>query len=389
MDFNNTKIAFSMKSNGDLRNARLLFTLIQSPGTVKFIKAITNVALKLHIPVAWAVKPTLYRQFVGGESLEECTKAVELLKNYNVKSVLDFSAEGGSSKEQTETAFAETVDSIDYAAANPAIAYAVFKPTAMVNVNTLSIAARKEPLNKEQKEQMEKFRERIFSLCRHAWERGVRILIDAEHFLTQDIIDQVTEEAMETFNKERAIVFHTLQMYRKDRLQYLKELHERARDKGYIPGIKFVRGAYMDEERKLAAIGGYEDPIHPSKEATDDSYDGGLRYVMENIDSFELFSGTHNYESNYLLAHLIDSKGLKRNDPRIFFSQLYGMSDNISFVLASQGFNVCKYLPYAPVREVLPYLLRRAEENTSMAGQTGRELQLIKDEIARRGKVRP
>ncbi len=387
MNFDNTKIAFSMKSKGDLRNAKLLFSVIQSPATVKLFKYLTNFALKIHFPVAWAVKPTLYRQFVGGETIEECGKTVQMLKNYNVKSVLDFSAEGGSSQKSIERAYNETLKSIKNAANNNAIPYAVFKPTAMVRYATLEKAARGMELSLEETQEIEKFREKIFSLCRAAWHEGVRILIDAEHYLTQDIIDNITEEAMETFNKERAIVFHTLQMYRKDRLEYLKKLHEIAKEKGYITGIKFVRGAYMEEERELALKEGYPDPICATKEATDNSYDNGLRYVMENINSFELFSGTHNYNSNYLLAQLIEEKGIKRDDQRIYFSQLYGMSDNISFVLESQGYNVCKYLPYAPVREVLPYLLRRAEENTSMAGQTGRELKLIKDEIARRAKA--
>ncbi len=193
---------------------------------------------------------------------------------------------------------------------------------------------------------------------------------------------------MRRFNKSRAIVFHTLQMYRNDRLDYLKFIHEDSLKSGYIPGIKFVRGAYMEEERARARALGYPDPIHPDKESTDKAYDDGLRYVMDNIDHFELFSGTHNYDSNLLLARLIDEKGLRRDDERIYFSQLYGMSDNISFTLANEGFNVCKYIPYAPVKDVLPYLLRRAEENTSMAGQTGRELSLIRAEISRRRSSR-
>lgn len=209
-------------------------------------------------------------------------------------------------------------------------------------------------------------------------------MIDAEHYAFQKYVDQVAEEAMELYNKERAIVFHTLQMYRTDRLDYLMMIHKKAKERGYVPGIKFVRGAYMEQERQRAFELGYPDPIHPDKDATDRCYNDGLGYVMENISDFELFSGTHNYESNNLLAGLIHEKGLERSDKRIFFSQLYGMSDNISFVLASEGYNVCKYLPYAPVNKVLPYLLRRAEENTSVAGQTNRELSLIKTELERR-----
>lgn len=389
MNFDNTKIAFSMKSKGDLRNAQLLFTVIQSPFIVKLAKIMTNTALAIHFPVAWAVKPTLYRQFVGGESLEECAKTVDLLKTYNVKCVLDYSAEGGSSQEHINNAFNETMRSIDFAKGNSFIPYTVFKPTAMVNDAVLNKAAKDlSSLNDQEKEELKKFRERIIALCQKAYDNDVRILIDAEHYATQEIIDRIAEEAMAMFNSKRAIVFQTLQMYRKDRLDYLKNIHKESQEKNYIPGIKFVRGAYMEEERELAAKNGYPDPIYPTKEDTDNGYNSGLKYVMEHIDTFELFSGTHNYESNYLLAKLIKEKNLKNEDERIFFSQLYGMSDNITFTLAEEGFNVCKYVPYAPVKEVLPYLLRRAEENTSMAGQTGRELQLIKSEITRRNNDR-
>lgn len=374
MDFNNTQIAFSMKSASDLRNAKFLFTAISNPKLVKIFKALTMAALKVKLPIAWIVKPTLYRQFVGGETLKECAKTVKLLANYNIKSVLDYSAEGGTTQKQVQRAFDETIKSIDYAKGKLSIAYTVFKPTAMA-VGTLTECSQNE---------LQKFRERVFALCQRACDNNVRILIDAEHFATQHIIDVVTEEAMAKFNKKRAIVFHTLQMYRTDRLEYLKMIYKQSQEMKYIPGIKFVRGAYMDEERKLASELGYDDPINPDKETTDRMYDAGLEYVMDNIGSFELFSGTHNYQSNVLLAELIDKKGIKRNDERIYFSQLYGMSDNISFNLAAEGYNVCKYVPYAPIRDVLPYLLRRAEENTAMAGQTGRELQLINTEISRR-----
>ncbi|OFY41690.1 MAG: proline dehydrogenase [Bacteroidetes bacterium GWF2_40_14] len=385
IDFNNTEVAFSMKSNADLRNAYLLFSTIQSPAIVRTAKGATMIALKLQLPLAWAVKPTLYRQFVGGETLEDCLRNVNILNNYNVKSVLDYSAEGGTELEDVQKAYEETIRSIEFAAGSQAIAYTVFKPTAMIINRVLVKASENFPsLGDIEKAEYDNFRERIFALCEKAYKRNVRILIDAEHFAYQELIDRIVEEAMRRFNKERAIVFQTLQMYRKDRLEYLKFLHNDSLKVNYIPGIKFVRGAYMEDERARAYELSYIDPIHPNKESTDQSYNEGLRYVVENIDNFELFSGTHNYESNQLLAQLIDEKGLKRDDKRIFFSQLYGMSDNISFTLAREGFNVCKYIPYAPVNKVLPYLLRRAEENTSMSGQTGRELQLIKAELDRR-----
>jgi len=336
--------------------------------------------------MGWIIKPTLYRQFVGGEKLEECTETVSQLHNYGVDSVLDFSAEGGESHEDIERAFNEVKRSIEFAQGKETIPYAVFKPTAMGNVKVLTKASMEgvETLSPPELELLSQFKERVFALCSEAHQRGVRILIDAEHYCSQEIIDRVVEEAMERFNGERAIVFQTLQMYRTDRLDYLKRIYTESLEKGYRLGVKFVRGAYMEEERELAAKGGYADPIFPTKEGTDNSYDAALQFVIDHIDSIELFSGTHNYESNYLLARLMEEGELKRDDNRIFFSQLYGMSDNISFKLAQEGFNVCKYLPYAPVKDVLPYLLRRAEENSSMQGQSSRELQLIKEEIKRR-----
>lgn len=385
MDFNNTEMAFSMKSKTDLRNAYLLFSAIQSSAVVKAAKNATMLALKLQLPVSWAVKPTLYRQFVGGETLEDCRKTVRMLQEYNVKSVLDYSSEGGTELEDVQKAYDETINSIDFARGNPGIAYTVFKPTAMIINRVLKKASDNySSMGDIEKAEYVNFRERIFALCQRANNSNVRILVDAEDFAYQELIDRIVEEAMRRYNKERAIVFHTLQMYRKDRLDYLKFVHEDSEKYKYIPGIKLVRGAYMEDERARAYELSYIDPIHPDKESTDISYNDGLRYIIENIDDFELFSGTHNYDSNQLLADLIDEKGLKRDDSRIFFAQLYGMSDNISFSLAREGFNVCKYVPYAPVNKVLPYLLRRAEENSSIAGQTSRELHLIKTELERR-----
>jgi proline dehydrogenase len=388
MDFNNTKVAFSSKNNRDLRNARLLFLSLQSNPLVATLKVLTNIALRLHLPLSWAVKPTLYRQFVGGESIEECSKTINFLKSYNIKSVLDFSKEGGTNYDDINLAYNETISSIEHASNNENIAFTVFKPTALVTGAILNKASSDiSSLTITEMEEYERFKERVLELCKRAFISNVRILIDAEHYRYQGIIDKLAEEAMMLYNKKRVIVFHTLQMYRRDRLDYLLYLHDLSKRESYIPGIKFVRGAYMEQERREAISGGYPDPIHPDKESTDRCFNDGLRYVTDHIDSFELFCGTHNYESNLLLASLMDKRGLSRDDERVYFSQLYGMSDNISFTLAAEGYNVCKYLPYARVRDVLPYLLRRAEENRSIAGQTSRELDLINREIKRRREL--
>lgn len=389
LDFNNTEIAFSAKSPSELQNAYLLFNTIKHPWLVKCAKIGTQVALKIHFPLAWAVKPTLYKQFVGGETLQDCAKAINHLMKYNVKSTLDFSAEGEQTPEGIRATFDETIRSIDYAKGNANLAYAVFKPSTITTDELLAKASEKRgELTIEEVKQFREFRERFMALCQRAYDNDVRILVDAEDYCFQDAIDELTDEAMRKYNKKRAIVFATLQMYRHDRMAYLRRIYDDAVEKGYIAGVKFVRGAYMEEERARAAALGYPDPICKDKQATDENYDAGVRFVMDHLERFEMFMGTHNEESNYKLAKLMDEKGIPRNDSRIFFAQLLGMSDNISFNLAHEGYNVTKYVPYAAVRDVLPYLIRRAEENTSVAGQTSRELRMLKSEMERRKKAK-
>lgn len=389
MDFNNTEIAFGRKSDSELRNAHMLFNVMKRPGIVKAGKWASNIAGKLSFPVGWAVKPTLYRQFVGGETLEDCDRTVDALERAGVKAALDFSAESEQTPEGIEATFAETKRSIENAARNKNIAYAVFKPSTLTT-DAILCKASEHPseLTPEEQAEFDAFAARFDALCALAYRHGVRILVDAEDVCFQNALDRMTDEAMRRYNKERAIVFATLQMYRCDRMPYLRSIYEDAVRNGYIAGIKFVRGAYMEEERERAERMGYPDPICPTKEATDANFDEGVEFVIEHIDHMELFMGTHNEESNYLLAKLIDEKGLKRNDKRIFFAQLHGMSDHISFNLADAGYNVVKYVPYAKVRDVLPYLIRRAEENTSVAGQTTRELNMLKTEMKRRKGLR-
>lgn len=388
LDFNNTEIAFSAKTTGELRIARLMFLAIKRPWMVNVGKFVTDIALALHVPIGWALRPTLYRQFVGGETLEDCDRTLEELKKFGVKSTLDFSAESKQTPEGIKATFAETIRSIDNAARNRNVAYAVFKPSTLITDELLSKASEKrEPLTAEEEKEYEAYHQSFLALCRRAYDNDVRVLVDAEDYCFQDSIDQMTDEAMRLFNKKRAIVFATLQMYRHDRLPYLERIYADAVEKDYIAGVKFVRGAYMEAERARAAKMGYPDPICPTKQATDDNYDAAVKYTVEHIDRFELFMGTHNELSNLKLAALLDEHHIARNDPRIFFAQLLGMSDNISFNLAAEGYNVTKYVPYASVREVLPYLIRRAEENTSAAGQSGRELTMLKRELHRRRTV--
>lgn len=387
INFRDTEVAFAHKNNRDLRVQYLLFKGMGSNRMVQMGKWASELAGRLGIPVGWAVKPTLYRHFVTGESLRSSIPAIAKLYALGVQGVMDYSAEGGSSEEVIEENFAQNLQAVSFASEREEISHAVFKVSGMGEVAVLEKA--NDPnarLNAREEKELARVKGRFMQLCRTAYEQGVRILVDAEHYAYQDLIDRMTEEAILMFNKEKAIVFATLQMYRKDRLEYLRHLDELGAENGCKIGIKFVRGAYMEEERELAVGKGYPDPICATKEDTDKNFNTGVVYVMDRLDRFELFMGTHNELSTMLLVDLLHEKGLENNDHRVYFSQLYGMSDNLTFNLAKEGYNVTKYCPYAPVEKVLPYLIRRALENTSVKGQSSRELILITRELERRGK---
>jgi len=384
ISFDNTEIAFKSKSSRDLKRSYVLFKTLAHNSLVKVGGVLTQSALRVHIPINWIVKPTIYKQFVGGEDIEECTPVVEQLSKFNVKAILDYSVEGKESPEDIQAALEETLRSIKNAAGNSNIPYAVFKPTAFTTSTVLEKVSASLPLSAKEQKEADSFRQRIEVLCKSAYEQDVPILIDAEDSWFQNFIDEVVIDMMAKYNKERAIVFNTFQMYRHDRLDFLKKSHEMALESDYFLGAKFVRGAYMEKERERADKMGYPSPIQADKESTDNDYNAALKFCVENIDRISVFNGTHNEFSSKYLTQLMAENALKNDDPRIWFSQLYGMSDHISFNLAYEGFNIAKYLPYGPVKHVIPYLVRRAEENTSVKGQTGRELSLITKELNRR-----
>jgi len=389
INFYDTAIAFKSKSSQELRSAHFLFSILKNHGIVKTANKALKIALKYNLPVSWLIERTVYKQFVGGKTIEECLPVVEKLSQYNMKSILDYSVEGNTSSEGMERTLAETLRTIENASVNKNIPFAVFKPTAFASPHLFENAQKGKPLNDESLKLYVEFQERVDILCSRAFELNVPILIDAEETWYQHLVDETVEHMMEKYNKEKAIVFNTLQMYRHDRVQFLRESILKARDGKYVLGVKFVRGAYMERERLRATRLGYPSPICATKNETDKSYNTALIVSLDNIDNTVIFSGTHNEESNHLLVSEMSKRGLTNDDPRIWFSQLFGMSDHISFNLAYYGYNVTKYVPYGPVKSVMPYLFRRAEENTAIAGQTTRELNLLEKERARRsGKAR-
>lgn len=384
LSFENTEIAFKHRSDKDLRRAYLLFRMINSNVLVSFGKKLVQLALGLKIPVGWAVKPTIYAHFVGGETITDCQKNVRVLEKAGVRAILDYSVEGKESLDEINRALDETLKTIYNAAKDANVPFAVFKPTAFTTRNVLEKVSAGMALTEDEKTEASNFRARVNKLCYTAYENNVPILIDAEDSWFQNFIDEVVYENMEKFNKEKAIVFNTFQMYRCDRLNALQNAYNIAGQKGYFLGAKFVRGAYMEKERARAIEKGYPDPIHSDKDSTDRDYNAALKFCVEHIDRITIFNGTHNEYSSRYLTELMAKHNLSKNDPRCWFSQLFGMSDHISFNLASEGYNVAKYLPFGPVKSVLPYLIRRTEENTSIAGQTGRELSLLMKERTRR-----
>lgn len=382
--FNNTQVAFSLKSDTELERAYFLFKLIASEPLVKIGTAVTNFALKAHLPVESLIRATVFDHFCGGTTEDDCLTVVDKMFTKGVSSVLDYSVEGKEEEAQFDAALQMTLKTIDFAKEKLAIPFAVFKPTGFGRFYLYEKIGEKKPLTNEEQVEWNRVVERFDTVCKAAHDKDVALLIDGEESWMQDAADDLVEQMMEKYNKQKAIVFNTLQMYRWDRLDYLTRLHQRAIEKSFYIGMKIVRGAYMEKENARAEEKGYPTPICPSKQATDENYDAAVDYMMKHIDKMAIFAGTHNEDSSYKLMGLIEKNNISKNDDRVWFGQLYGMSDNISYNLAENGYNVAKYLPFGPVRDVMPYLIRRAEENTSVAGQTSRELNLIKTERERR-----
>jgi proline dehydrogenase len=382
--FEDTATAFALKSDTELERAYFLFKLIANEPLVKVGTAVTNFAIKAHLPVEGLIRATVFDHFCAGVSEDDSIETVDKLFSKNVHSIFDYSVEGKVEEYSFDQIRDRILNIFTYLTQRESLPFAVFKPTAMGSIEIYQKKSEGKLSTDKDLESWNRIGNRIEAICQKASQNAIPVLVDAEESWMQDAADDLLEELMEKYNKEEVIVINTIQAYRWDRLEYLKGLVERAKAKGFKIGIKLVRGAYMEKENERAQKLGYKSPICESKAATDENYNTILRFMMDHIDSFLIFAGTHNEDSNYLLMDLIDQNALAKNDPRIWFGQLYGMSDHISFNLSKEGYNVSKYLPFGPVKDVMPYLMRRAEENTSVAGQTSRELSLLKKERDRR-----
>lgn len=382
--FENTAIAFEYKSTASLRQAQFLFSSMGNPLLTQLGIAATQTALKLRLPVTGIIKRTIYRQFCGGETMHEAAQTATTLARYGVEIILDYGVEGKESEQEFDRAVPEFIQAITYAAGNPNIPFISIKVTGFARFGLLERVHQGSVLTPEEAKAWEAVKRRIDRVCSAAAKHRVRVLIDAEETWIQEAVNQLANDMMARYNDGAAIVYNTFQMYAHASLAYLKRSYAAAQAGGYLLGAKLVRGAYMEKERARAAAEGYPSPIQPNKEATDRDFNAAVLFCLEHLEGLGVFIGTHNEHSCLEAARYMETHGVPPNHPHVFFSQLYGMSDNISFNLAHSGYRVAKYLPYGPVRDVIPYLMRRAQENTSVAGQTGRELSLIKRELTRR-----
>lgn len=384
LNFDNTEIAFSSKTTNDLKKAHFLFSSMAKPWLTNAGIWLTQQSFKLHLPIKGIIKSTIFKQFCGGETLEEADITSSGLSEYGVDVIMDYGVEGKSN----ETEFEKTTDTflktIAYSSNKHYIPFISLKMTGFARFELLEKIHRNEQLNAEEQAEADRIFQRIDKICGAAAQHKKMILIDAEESWIQQPVDDITDLMMAKYNQQEIVVFNTFQLYRHDRLEFLKMSFEKARKESYKLGAKLVRGAYMEKERLRASEMNYPDPIQPNKQATDKDYNEAVEFCLDHSDVISLFVGTHNEQSCMLAAQQMKHHGMEAGSDRVHFSQLFGMSDNITFNMAKEKYNVSKYLPYGPVEDVIPYLMRRAQENTSVAGQTGRELMLITKELKRR-----
>ena len=392
LSFDNTQIAFAYKSTKELGKAKFLFSTMNYPFFVPLGTRITPFLMKTGLPVDGIIRNTIFRQFVGGETLAETAPVVNLLGEYGVQVILDYGVEGKEGEDNFDKATEEFVRVIEYASTQKNIPFISIKVTGLARLELMQTLNESPRLrsgihdHETEIDEWERVKDRMYHICKIASEKNVGVLIDAEESWIQDPIDRLVMEMMEEFNKEKAVVYNTIQLYRHDRLEFLKLSHRIAKQNNFLLGIKLVRGAYMEKERERSQQKGYPDPIQKNKENTDRDFNAAVTYCIQNINEIAFIVASHNDKSNLLAYDLLNQNNIPLNHSHIHFSQLYGMSDNITFNLAKEGCSVSKYVPFGPIRDVIPYLMRRAQENSSVSGQTGRELSLLKRELERRKK---
>ncbi|MCP4439417.1 MAG: proline dehydrogenase [Aureispira sp.] len=384
LDFTNTATSFERKSNKDLKDMAWLFNLMNKQWLVDIGSALTLVALKIRLPIRGIIKKTIFKQFCGGSTFEECTKTIEELGKYDVATILDYGAEGKSTEKAFDKTVQESMRSVRFAAKNKTVPVVSCKVTGLARFELLEKVTAKKELSDKEKEEYQRVIDRLDKISKEAHDLKVALFIDAEESWIQVAIDELTDLMMLRYNQEHIAIYNTFQLYRHDRLAFLKASFEKAQKGNYILGAKLVRGAYMEKERERAEKKGYPSPIQPNKEACDNDYNAAVKFCIDNYEQIASCLASHNEYSTRYQAELMEEKNIPKNHPHTNFCQLYGMSDNLTFNLAKEGYNVAKYVPYGPVQDVIPYLIRRAKENSAVGGEVSRELGMIRSELKRR-----
>ena len=383
--FNNTENAFSLKSDAELKKSHFIFSMMGRPWLVNLGSNATMLALKLNLPVKQLIKKTIFDQFCGGTTDEECMPLVGEMYEKGVSSILDYSVEGKESEEDCDAVVGKKLSLIHGASEHNALPFEVVKPTGIGRFYIWQKVTEKKPLTQLEQLEWARIYNRVDLLCKTAVDSNIALLFDGEETWMQDAADDLVQEMMQKYNHGKAYIYNTIQCYRHDRLEYVKKLYKNATDKGYLVGAKIVRGAYMEKERERAEKMNYPSPICVDKQATDDMFNAVMHFILDHLDVIKLCIGTHNEESTLAAMEVLKERDIDPNTQDVWFGQLYGMSDNLTYNLAALGHNTFKILPFGPIKDVMPYLIRRAQENTSVAGQVGRELNLIKQEMERRG----
>lgn len=383
--FNNTANAFSLKSDKDLKKAHFIFSSMSKPWLVDLGSKATMLALKWRLPIKGIINDTIFQQFCGGRTDEECMPLVEKMYEKGVSSILDYSVEGKENEADFDAVIGKKLTLIHMASENNALPFEVVKPTGIGRFYIWQKITEKQPLTNEEELEWERIYNRVDLLCKTAVDSDIALLFDGEETWMQDAADDLIQQMMQKYNHGKAYIYNTIQCYRHDRLEYIMRLYEDAKANDYLVGAKIVRGAYMEKERQRAKLHNYESPICEDKAATDEMFNNVMHYILDRLEVVKLCIGTHNEESTLEAMQVLENKNIEPNTKDVWFGQLYGMSDNLTFNLAALAYNTFKIVPFGPISDVMPYLIRRAQENTSVAGQTGRELALIKQEMTRRG----
>lgn len=374
--------AFSHYSISQLRRTKVLFKILQNPLVSWFSGFVPHIPILLRLPfVKSLIKHYIFSHFCGGEDWKEVHQSALKLQKQNILSSLDYSVECKQTEQDYETTKKVLLNVLEEAKNLSHIPFCVLKITGLGRFALLEKIHNGQTLSDNEKAEWQRVQSRFDSICEKAVDCNTKLLVDAEESWIQKPIDNIVKRAMKRHNQNEPMIYNTYQLYLKAKYEQLKTDWEKAKEKGYILGSKLVRGAYMEKETKRAVKMHLPNPIQPSKAKCDQDFNDSLKFCLKHIDDFGIYIGTHNIESTQKARQLMQEYGIAKSDERVFFSQLLGMREILSYELAQQDYLVSKYTPFGKIAEVIPYLLRRIQENSSVKDQLNDEIKVITREL--------